>query len=262
MCTLSVVPPLAGRGLRLVVNRDEQRTRAAAWPPRRIWSDDVAVVWPVDADSLGTWVAAAGTGLVYAVLNLNRDGRPTATRPVTATPASAAQRTRPSRGHIIPALATAHDLDEAAARFARLDVARYAPFRLFIAAGARAALHEWDGKRTSLAAFSLAAPSVLSSSGLGDRFVEATRTALFHELLERHPDPWRAQDHLHQHAWPDRRHLSVLMTRSDACTVSRTVVVMDDETAALSYAPVVDGWIGPTVTTAVTRVEPRQAVCA
>jgi hypothetical protein len=77
---------------------------------------------------------------------------------------------------------------------------------------------------------------------------------LFDELLARESDPWRAQDRLHQHCWPDRRHVSVLMSRATACTVSRTVVVIADEATTMSYAPVIDGWIGPVTEARLTRV--------
>jgi hypothetical protein len=44
------------------------------------------------------------------------------------------------------------------------------------------------------------------------------------------------------------------MSRATACTVSRTVVVIADEATTMSYAPVVDGGIGPVTEARITRV--------
>ena len=266
MCTLSVIPPFAGRGLRLVVNRDERRTRAAAWPPRYVRHDSGSAVWPVDPDSLGTWVAATASGLVLALVNLNRF-QATATPAIAAamrrvTDAEHRMSARTSRGHIIPALVAARSLEDAARQFARLDLTPFSPFRLCIAHGALVALHEWDGSSRRSAERTLHAPWMISSSSLGDHLVEPPRSRLFAELLARHADPWDAQDHLHQHAWPDRRELSVLMTRATARTVSRTAIVVGDEVVTMSYAPVIDGWIGPTVATELALSDAGQAVCA
>jgi hypothetical protein len=83
---------------------------------------------------------------------------------------------------------------------------------------------------------------VFSSSSLGDDLVAAPRAALFETLMAAERDPWRAQDRFHQHAWPDRRHLSVLMSRVNACTVSRTEVVLSAERVEMTYRPLVEGW--------------------
>ena len=233
MCTVSVIPPSTDRGLRVVVNRDERRTRSLAWGPELAQRGGVPVISPVDAESLGTWVAASAAGLVFVLLNLNRGE--TIVRRVPTT----------SRGHVIPALAGAHDCKEALDRLGALDVAQFGPFRLVITDGLALATGKWNGSRLVIDASTLTQPTIASSSSLGDDLVELPRRALFEDLLTQEVDPWRAQDRLHQHAWPDRRHLSVLMSRATARTVSRTVIVMDRDSAAMSYAPVLEGWIGP-----------------
>jgi hypothetical protein len=242
MCTVSLIPPAAGRGLRVIVNRDERRTRCVAWGPQRSHCAGLPVIAPVDSESSGTWVAASGAGLAFALLNLNRDDR---VRPVAP---------RTSRGHIIPALAGACDYDAANRRLGGLDVEQFAPFRLVITDGVTAAISRWNGISFERAHDALHQPMIFSSSSLGDAMVETPRRTLFDELLARESDPWRAQDRLHQHCWPDRRHVSVLMSRATACTVSRTVVVIADEATTMSYAPVVDGWIGPVTEARLTRV--------
>lgn len=236
--------------MRLAVNRDERRSRSLAWAPRLAWREDVPVVWPIDSDSLGTWVAATGTGIVWALVNLNRGG--------TLMP----RAPRTSRGHVIPALVGASGLIDARRRCERLDLQQFAPFRLLAVTSDELAFCVWDGQRIETAQTLLRTPQILSSSSLGDHVVDLPRAELFDCLLARHVDQWRAQDHLHQHAWPDRRHLSVLMSRPTARTVSRTVVLMSANTATMSYAPVVDGWIGPAVTIELERITSQIAVCA
>jgi hypothetical protein len=192
---------------------------------------------PIDADGLGTWIAVTGPGLAWALMNLNRDG--------TRLP----QTPRVSRGQIIPMLAEAADLARARQLFAGLPLHRFAPFRLLAVDGDERSIWEWNGERASFDRRPLRDPEIFCSSSLGDDQVEAPRRALFRALLAEHSDPWRAQDQLHQHTWPDRRHISVLMSRPDAATVSRTVVVLTPMVASLSYAPIWDGWIGPVVHT-------------
>jgi hypothetical protein len=233
MCTVSVIPPLAGRGLRAVVNRDERRTRSVAWGPELSYRGNVPVISPVDSESLGTWIAVSGTGLVYAVLNLNRGAESIPGAP------------RTSRGHVIPLLAGAYDYAHAIRRLDVLDLEQFGPFRLVITDGVTVALGRWTGSRLALESSPLHRPLIVSSSSLGDDLVEPPRRALFEALLGEDTDAWRAQDRLHAHAWPDRRHLSVMMSRTGATTVSRTAVVMDGDSATVTYTPILDGWSGP-----------------
>jgi uncharacterized protein with NRDE domain len=246
MCTVSLIPALAGRGARLVVNRDERWTRPTAWAPQQTRACGVPVLAPVDSESLGTWIAASGAGLIYALLNLNRDG------------GVMPRARKSSRGHVIPALTAAGDCDEVISRLAVLDAEQFAPFRLIVTDGLDLRVSTWNGVRLDSAGGALQSPVVLSSSSLGDGLVEAPRRALFEHLLALETDPWRAQDRLHQHAWPHRRHLSVLMTRAAAGTVSRTAVVMERHIATMRYTPVIDAWMGP-VTEARMAVRPVAA---
>jgi hypothetical protein len=242
MCTVSVIPSSPGRGLRVVVNRDERRTRSLAWGPELTQRDGVPVIAPVDSESLGTWIAASGAGLVYALLNLNRD------------PGGKPRVAKTSRGHVIPLLAGAYDSAHASRRLEALDLNQFAPFRLLITEGLTTVLWQWNGARLELENSVMRRPLIVSSSSLGDDLVESPRRTLFEALLGAEADPWRAQDRLHAHDWPNRRHLSVMMSRTHARTVSRTVIVMDGDMATMSYAPIVDGWSGPTANARLPRM--------
>ena len=79
---------------------------------------------------------------------------------------------------------------------------------------------------------------MLTSSSLGDRFVETPRTELFERLVVRHKgDAFDGQARFHAHRWPSRGALSVTMERSDARTVSRTTISVTSWGIELRYDP-------------------------
>ncbi len=210
MCTVTVIS-LEARGLRLVTNRDESRTRPPATPPRlvRLASGRVAV-WPIDAQAGGTWVALSDLGLVLALLNSNpHPGE-------TPTPGAR------SRGLIIPGLIAARGAEEAMAALSAQDLRDFAPFRLVAADTGRISDAQWDGARLSRAAGTLS-PRCFASSGLGDAIVRP-RLALFESWIADHGEGPDSQDEFHCYRWPGRGEISVLMERPDARTVSVTTV--------------------------------------
>lgn len=220
MCTVTVIQ-LADGGYRLVTSRDESPDRPRATPPR--WRDRVAgdarAIWPIDGLAGGTWVAAGEHGLALTLLNGNlRDPGP---RP--------SEDRRLSRGGIIPRLIGLADAGKATEALGRLELERFEPFRL-VAMDAGAGTGEsvriieslWDGRSLSTVALG-AGPACFASSGLGD-WLAQPRLPLFEELVvDAGPTP-AAQDEFHEHRWPDRPEISVLMERGDARTVSITRV--------------------------------------
>ena len=246
MCTVSAVFSADRSALRLMINRDERRLRKQARPPAWFESDGVAAAWPVDQEAGGTWSAVTANGLAFAMLNVSgsalsaeRDGR------------------QISRGDIIPFLAAAVDTADAERRFVA-GPAQWPcrPFKLLVASMNGLLL------LTPHAAAEIDAPCVLSTSSLGDHLVEEPRRGLFDELLRGSASAWQAQDRLHQHAWPDRRHLSVLMSRADACTVSRTEIVITHDRGAMRYAALKDGWPVGIAAPAITIANRRAAAAA
>ena len=225
MCTVSVVPSLERTAVRVLFNRDESRLRPVARPPVVQALGDGHAAWPIDPISEGTWIAANDRGLVFALLNA--DGHPGGPH-------------APSRGTLIPALAHAASIPDVVTCWHTLDTTSFAPFRLVVV----------STRDVMVLARGSAAPvvrpvgraQVFSSSSLGDDLVEGPRRGLLEQLLKGATDPWLAQAHFHQHAWPDRRHLSVMMSRADACTVSCTEVLLTSRSATMHYRPVVDGW--------------------
>lgn len=245
MCTVSAALSADGAALRIVINRDERRLRMQARPPAVFERDGVPAIWPVDQHAGGTWAALNAHGLAFALLNASSSWGQSAlaVEPIT-------------RGSIVPFLTPACDIDDAVGRFAS-GPAQWPcrPFKLLVASRDRTVV------LTPHRSTDLQVPFVLATSSLGDELVDGARRALFEHLLENSPNAWRAQDRLHQHAWPDRRHLSALMSRVDACTVSRTEMVIVGDSSEMRYAALIDGWPAGVVTPSV-KLAHRRAVAA
>lgn len=228
MCTVSIVT--WANGLRLAANRDERRGRAPAHPPRLVERDGVRVLMPIDPASNGTWVAANELGVAFALLNVN-----------PAIPFTPGAR---SRGGIVAALAPLGSIDDVAEAMAGLDPAPYSPFRLIAAAGCEAI--EIAPSLSLTRRHALEAPVVFTSSGLGDALVEGPRRTLFAEMVGRKTGHARTrddaenliarQDAFHAHRWRELPHLSVRMSRNDACTVSKTVIEIGERRIVMTYA--------------------------
>jgi uncharacterized protein with NRDE domain len=226
MCTVSIVPTAGG--FRLVSNRDESRSRAIASPPRIVLTDGVRAVMPIDPDSGGTWVAGSEHGLAFAILNLNLD------------PSPSGSKNAQSRGEIIPDLLAARTVEEASEMLLGRSLESYRPYRLILAAaGIVCELRQSPPISTCQP---LTAPVMFTSSGLGDHLVEAPRRALFDRMMAGGAadvgDLIERQDRFHAHQWPSERHISVMMERLEASTVSRTVLLVEGECVHMEYTAV------------------------
>lgn len=215
MCTVTIIPlGEPGAGYRLVFNRDEQRSRPEALPPRETpLADGRRVVAPVDPESGGTWIAACSDGLTMAVTNVNP-------RPAPVLPPREMLR---SRGSIIPALIGARGAGEAIREIAGAPLDLFAPFRLLAvepAGGARCVEAVWDREELRVTHHE-GTGLCFASSGLGDERV-AERVALYR--AEFGAADAAVQDAFHRHVWEGRGEVSVMMSRADARTVSVTTV--------------------------------------
>lgn len=221
MCTLTAINLRTGEarvGYRLVMNRDESRSRGRALPPEWREVGGVRAIWPVDPDGGGTWIAAAQTGLTLALVNSFPE-------PMPGAPAD-----RMSRGLVIPSLIASDGLEGVVAGLDGIAVERLAPFRLVAVDLAqsengvepRMLVVDWDRQELAVETH-LDGPICLVSSGLGDSAVSA-RLELFEEVLVGGGLSIKAQDRLHAHRWPERPEISVMMAREAARTVSVTTV--------------------------------------
>jgi hypothetical protein len=215
MCTLTIVP-LEPTGFRLAFNRDESRRRPRALAPAVSRRVERTCLHPIDPQGGGTWIGVNDTGLVAALLNVY---------PGPADALLAAPAPRASRGEIVPRLLEAATLEQAAAF--EPDPRRYPPFRVVLCHDGRIVDLTSDGSSiTRRGPQRLIAPELRTSSGLGDVSVEGPRRALFEKLLAS-VDSVGAQDAFHRHSWIDRPDISVCMRRSEAATVSLSILDVD-----------------------------------
>jgi hypothetical protein len=224
MCTVSIV--LHAGGVRLVCNRDERRTRARALAPRVHDLGGRRALFPVDPDGGGTWVGVNSEGLIAAVLN-RTDAGSDAARRARGTPTFA------SRGAIVPHVLAAATLEEAMDRVASLHHVAFARYRLLVTRHRTLWIVTGGGTDNVRAERQpLLTSFVLASSSLGDRLVEVPRRRLFeHFVVIRRGAPLEAQAAFHAHRWRARPEISVVMSRADARTVSRTQIDIGAHTA-------------------------------
>lgn len=213
MCTVSLIAQ-ASDGYRIVCNRDESRTRPPAAAPRwhPIDGGTGRALWPMDMEAGGTWIAASERGLSLCLLNLNAGHIPDAGLP------------RQSRGLLLPELIGLESVEHAAERWLSRDLKGFAPCRMvgIDLEDPRILEASWDG-RTSRVSWHSGVPACFVSSGLGDHLV-APRLSLFEHMVVRAGATPESQDAFHRHVWPDRPHLSVMMSRAAARTVSVTTL--------------------------------------
>lgn len=242
MCTVTVVTIAdettgQGRAIRLVCNRDERRTRPRALPPLVRMFGGRAAIMPVDPESQGTWIGVNDGGLIATLLNVNINN---AQLP-ELTAATDGHRVK-SRGTIIPLILGCDEVDAEVEIVRALDPCDFSPFRLVLLDGRRIAEIRSDGRAIRINANLFEGqPLFFTSSGLGDELVDAPRRKLFEENFAEAPNLREKQDRFHMHCWPERRHLSVLMSRPDAHTVSRSVVEVNDQTVRMTYADTSSG---------------------
>ncbi len=229
MCTVSIVP--AGDGFRLVSNRDERRARARARPPR--WYDlgGRRALFPLDPEGGGSWVGVNDVGLAAALLNRS-PGSPVPAAAGAAPIHTAATRPAASRGLIVPLLLSAASLRDAQQLMRQLPRRRFQPFRVVVVQAGHVTFFGADREWSQ----PLEVPVVLASSSLGDDLVETHRRALFERLWRAdRAHPLDVQRRFHRHQWAAHPELSVVMSRPDARTVSRTTCDVRGHCAGLAY---------------------------
>jgi hypothetical protein len=225
MCTVSAIA-LSEGGFRLACNRDELNIRPTAQPPVLRTCGQRRAIFPVDPVSDGTWIAVNDAGLALALLNYN---------PRQKLDAHELAR-RQSRGCVIPSLLHCSDVAEGIEYTRKIDPTRLPQFRLVIVDGndwAEVVSNGWELSRTG-GPFD-GVPLLFTSSGLGDELVEHPRRQLFDRMIRTADACPQRQDAFHAHQWPQRPHLSVMMHRADARTVSKTVVNVGQDIARLVY---------------------------
>lgn len=260
MCTVTAVRHPAdsashqAASLRIVVNRDEQRTRPGSEGPFRFQTGPLTSVMPIDPLSGGTWMGCNNAGLAVVLLNMSPGRSPHTPRPGDK-----------SRGSIVPTLLAAASIAEATDLAATLPAHAFPPFRLLLAttehyallSACRDLVRPFDSGR-------LDRPLMLTSSGLGDDIVLPHRNELFSQLLKSSTSPSHAcvtadaQDRFHRTTHSQRPELGVLMHRADARTVSITTLTLDGRAATMVHSRVTDLGELPSESVQITLLAPAQ----
>jgi hypothetical protein len=223
MCTVTIVPRPGG--FRLVCNRDELRTRPRALPPVVCDLGPVQAISPIDPHGGGTWIAVNSAGIVFALLN-------------RTAPGDGRHEAPTSRGRIIPALLPLESMPAVVGAARALPLLDFAPFTLVVADEERLVVVRNVGAGAKTASSALTVPVMFTSSSLGDHLVIGPRRRLFTRMVAASSSPLAGQRAFHRHQWRDRPEVSVLMSRQDATTVSRTTVDVGDDGIAMKYTAV------------------------
>ena len=206
---------------RVVANRDEQRSRPGALPPRLTRHEGSTC----SRRSI-PWVGARGLP----------PPRPASssccsTSTVLSRPTDRGLR---SRGLVIPALVGSESLGAVRERASSLDPESFLPFRLLVVDRHHLVEVITDGRTLTFGSRDTGSRRVLRCSSLVDQQrARACRTALFGHLVTG-PSRW-AQDAFHRATWPGDEALGVRMSREDACTVSVTTVEVFENRISMTY---------------------------
>jgi hypothetical protein len=219
MCTVTWTRNPAG--CVLLFNRDEQRTRPPAEPPRVQERNGVAFLAALDPRAGGTWLAVNEYGMAVGLLNYYA---------AAVTDSSARPR---SRGLLVLELATARAPEDVRARMAVDDLRVYPPFVLVVMDGAgRPTGGRWDGRQWTWHPW-VDADRPLTTSSYASEQVVARRRERFSAFSD-------TREGLRQyHTSRDRADdaYSVWMSRPDAHTVSLTEITIAAERVRLAYSP-------------------------
>ncbi|MDN3612225.1 NRDE family protein [Vibrio ostreicida] len=219
MCTLSWVYHGSSH-YQVYFNRDEQRERLPALEPQDSVIDGVHCVMPIDPVGGGSWIATNEHGVTVCLLNFYQGTTP--------------KGRLTSRGLIIKQLASSCSSQVVDARILEMDLRRFAPFTV-VSFDTRRTANEttqwtWDGEQLRHA------PAFAPIVSAGRHFEEAKhyRLRLFNELLLSAPNEEIVQ-RFHRSFDETYPHLSPLMVRDDARTVSTTCVVVSASRQDMIY---------------------------
>ncbi len=223
MCTVSWLHN--ANGYELFCNRDERKSRPAAWPPRVSELHGVRFIAPIDAQHGGSWLTVNQFGTTFSLLN----------RYDTISP-PVSQRAPISRGLLLYDLLDCVTPPQVAARLAGLPLSSFQPFTLAVVAlHAPAQLCQWNGTQLLIED----APSEpLTSSSFDTSKVMAERKAHFAALQktagEISTDLLNRFHHSHEPLAPAA---AVCMHRAEAQTVSFSHLIVTPRRIEFRYSP-------------------------
>ncbi|KZN13746.1 NRDE family protein [Marinomonas sp. TW1] len=220
MCSVSWC--INDHGYQIYFNRDEQKTRPVALPPKRLQFSGVNVLMPIDPVGQGSWISTNDAGLSLCLLN-NYQGK------MPATPLI-------SRGLLLSRLAKHTCLNDVEQALRNIRLNKFAPFILLAfdlslceqQAPARA--FHWDGDALRIDV--MMSPVFSSAVALGP--VTEYRNAAYQAMVAADTShAARIAFHCHHHE--KQGHKSICLHREDAQTVSFTHVSVTPTEQYMSY---------------------------
>ena len=220
MCTVSWLRQ--NKALHVFCNRDEQRTRAVAIPPRIFQTEQGCILYPEDPVGKGTWVAVSDTGFCVTVLNHYPENY-------------ALPETVVSRGQLVKQLAMCADMAHAGQTLKALDMSAFRPCLLLLLDEKESLRFTWDGKQL----LEEACPSFtgsISTSSYKTKVVQAYRDQLFADVAAAYEEVQPADlQAYHLHAEPGLEKESILMSRPESCTVSYARITIRPDKIQFDY---------------------------
>ncbi|AEF53410.1 NRDE family protein [Marinomonas posidonica] len=220
MCSVSWC--INDHGYQIYFNRDEQKTRPVALPPKRLNFSGINVLMPIDPVGHGSWISTNDAGLSLCLLN-NYQGK------VPATPLI-------SRGLLLSRLAKYTCLDEVGQALCNNTLSKFAPFILLAFDLSLCEQQEsvrafhWDGE--ALCINTMTSPVFSSAVALSQ--VSQYRYAAYQDLVvDETSQAARLAFHCHHHSAQHDK--SVCLHREDAQTVSFTQVTVTQTEQHMSY---------------------------
>ena len=222
MCTLSFLPVKCGYVA--AMNRDEQRSRAAALVPVIRRSAGRSLVYPQEPGG-GTWIGGNSRGNLLALLNW-----------YSMEPAKLGAKVR-SRGGIIPAILGEDTAESSEATLRDVALTGLFPFRLFGFFPEERLIREWrwDTKVLSAAPYAWDRHHWFSSSWSDDAAAAQRGLACERAWQRGSSDPRTWLRKLHASHEPAPGPFSVCVHREDAATVSYTELHWGREGLEMCY---------------------------
>lgn len=168
MCTVTFLP--TDKGFIVTTNRDESAQRAQAEPPA-VRLEDPEIVYPMDPEGGGTWVAASRDKIVCL---MNGAHGPHKRNPPY----------RHSRGKIVVDAAKSHQIEDFINNYPLHNIE---PFTLIIAQKDGVIQLAWDGKQRDIKEYSSENPYIWSAPMLYSAEAQRKRKSWFAQWLSHDP---------------------------------------------------------------------------
>lgn len=247
MCTVSAWNTPSG--LHLFFNRDEQRTRPPADPPRPETIRGMPVLAPKDPEGGGTWLGVNAAGMAVGILNYYHAANMPEEPAITPV----------SRGLLVMDLLVSPNPETGADSLRSRSLAAFRPFELFaMVPGLRGFYWRWDGQ------------ALLQESITGPTFWISSSSYNPHEVIQQRRRAWMAQPGqktgkldrhsvmaLHAGWGRTLAAFTTRMVREDARTVSITELKIRSTAATMKYFPLPENGGDPDWNAPITHILPR-----